>query len=523
MGKHIKMNRRDLLKGLAVLPALGVFGFSFAQKRRYDAVKSREQRELLADLGLDFTDEFSPLQPGYSGEKNDRLRIGIIGLGSRGMQLMHALGYATKDWIDEHTDASGKPDNALSAFFAQQNMNVSVTAVCDVFDLNLQQGTEASAYDRENNDYTENPARGYADYRKLLEDKDVDAVIVATPDFHHTQMAKDAILAGMDVYCEKSMAHTVKEALTLLDTVRASKKVFQVGHQYLQNDIFPRAKGLIRNNKLGKITMVEATSNRNSYDGAWVRHLYADGTPKPGDSGSIDWKLWLGDAPDVPFSKERYYNWTLWWDYGNGVISQLMSHEFDIANQMLELGIPESVTAEGGIFYYKDGREIPDILNVVCNYPEKDFSFLYSVSLASSRERGRVFMGHDASMELNYSLKYTIDRESTQYSGYIKDQRIKPDNVLFEYKPGSGSVDAFASATEQYYASRGLAYTIRNGTQVDSTHLHVREWLDCIRSGNSPSCGIERGFEESIACIMAAKSYREMRRVRWDSVHRKII
>jgi len=273
---------------------------------------------------------------------------------------------------------------------------------------------------------------------------------------------------------------------------------------------------------LGKITLVETTSNRNTAR-AWIRHLDANGNPKPGDESTIDWLQWLGETPYVPFSVDRFYNWTKWFAYDTGLIGQLFTHEYDAVNQLLKIGIPSSVVSSGGIYYWKDNREMADSLHCVFEYPDKDLTLLYSGNLASSRSRGRVFMGHDASMELGNNIMITADRNSTKYQKGIAAGVIDTNSPMLTYNPGAGHIDAVTSASDKYYAARGLTTTLINGRSVDVTHLHIREWLNCIRNGGTPSANIDMAYDEGITCIMAHRSYVEKMRIEWDPVNRKIV
>jgi hypothetical protein len=205
------------------------------------------------------------------------------------------------------------------------------------------------------------------------------------------------------------------------------------------------------------------------------------------------------------------------------LIGQLFTHEFDSVNQLLRIGIPKSVVSSGGIYYWKDNRDMPDVLNCVFEYPDRELTLLYSATLGNSRNRGRVFMGHDASMEIGSAISITADGDSTRYKKQIESGLIDPTVPMVSFNPNSGSIDAVTSATEKYYASRGLTTTTINGIQVDVTYLHIKEWIDCIRSGKTPSANIEKAFEEGVACLMAHKSYVEKRRTEWDPVNRRIV
>lgn len=506
------ISRRNALKALAGIPVAGLFGFELSRKINYD--KNRRSR-IVQELGLDKMD-FSI--PDYGkDEARDIIRIGIIGFGRRAEQLSAGLGFMHPDEVEKRTR-----NNTLKSWLEQENLNVAITGICDVFDLHAQRGLEV-ANNNLRGGASKLPIKRYHTYQDMLADKDIDAVIISTPDHHHGFMAIDATKAGKHVYLEKSVAHTEEELNELYHTVKNSHITFQLGHQITQSTVFKQAKEIIDKNVLGKITLIETTSNRNTAEGAWIRHLDADGNPKPGDEKSIDWMQWLGNTPYVPFSIDRFYNWTKWFAYDTGLIGQLFTHEFDAVNQLLRIGIPKSVSSSGGIYYWKDNREMPDSLHCVFEYPDKDLTLLYSGNLASSRSRGRVFMGHDASMELGNNIKITVDRNSTQYQKGIASGLIDTSEPMLSFNPGAGQIDAVTSASERYYADRGLTNTVIGGRQVDVTHLHLREWLNCIRENKTPSAHIDVAYEEGIACLMAHRSYLEKRQVFWDEVNRKII
>jgi hypothetical protein len=452
-------------------------------------------------------------------KRNDLLRIGIIGFGNRAQDLAKAIGYIHPSRIE-----SMKKDNTLDDYMQQENLYVALAGICDVFDLHAETGLAIARNEIRPGGYsgTEIPVKRYRRYQEMLDDKNVDAVIIATPDHHHARISTEAVKAGKHVYCEKSVALNETELNTLYQTVKASQCVYQLGHQIPQNVIFRQAREIIRKGLLGKITHVETTSNRNSADGAWIRHLDKNGNPKPGDEKSIDWDQWLGSKPKVPFSIDRFYNWTKFFDYDTGLIGQLFSHEFDAVNQLLRIGIPKSAMSSGGIYYWKDNRDMADVLNIAFEYPEQNLTLTYSGNLACSRNRGRVFMGNDSYMELGASLKITADGESTRYQKLVQEGIISESGPMLCIKPGASKVDAITSATARYYAERGLDKTFVNGREVDVVHLHIKEWLDCIRNAGTPSANIERAFEEGIACIMAHRSYIEKRRMEWDPVNMRI-
>uniref|UniRef100_UPI0032178BD8 Gfo/Idh/MocA family protein n=1 Tax=uncultured Draconibacterium sp. TaxID=1573823 RepID=UPI0032178BD8 len=510
------MQRRTVLKALAGLPVAGFMGFEIFKKNNYNIQK---RGSVLKELGLDSI-ELPESDYGNNKPSGDLIRIGFIGFGTRAGQLSKALGFMHPMDVKK-----GQKSNTLANWLAQEYLNVAITGICDVFDLHAQKGlaTAGNEIRPGGQNAPKLPIKRYPTYQEMLADKDIDAVIIATPDHHHARIATEAARAGKHVYCEKSPALNEEELNELYTTVKNSNVVYQLGHQITKSIVFQQAKEIIKKDILGKITLIETTSNRNTANGAWIRHLDPNGNPKPGNENTIDWKQWLGDTNYTPFSTDRYYNWSKWFDYDTGLIGQLFSHEFDAVNQLLHIGIPESVTSSGGIYYWKDNREVPDSLHCVFEYPNQDLTLLYSGNLASSRERGRVFMGHDASMELGNNAIIMADRNSTRYADRIRSGAIDPGAPMISFNPGAGQTDAVSSATGKYYTSSGFTTTTINGRSVDITHLHLREWLECIRNGGTTSANIEMAFQEGIACIMAHKSYLEKRTMIWDSNKKKIV
>ncbi|HHS12643.1 MAG TPA: Gfo/Idh/MocA family oxidoreductase [bacterium] len=512
------MPRRDLLKSMATLPVLGVFGAAFHQKRR---LVHRKKNAIIGELGFD--EAPTVLTSETLDGKGDVIRLGLIGAGGRGMHLIRSAGFADPEWTARAKMAAqeDRMNTWLKDYLNQPDLNVRLTAVCDVFDVRAEKAAAASVNPlspvKNIDDFSE--AKRHRHYRDLLNDRNVDAVIIATPDHWHAQMAMDAARAGKHVYLEKCMTRTEEEALALTRVIKETGITFQLGHQNRQLETYNRAHDIFRKGLLGPVTLVAITTNRNTPDGAWVYPIHPMGNP-----GTIDWDLFQGPAPNrVPFSRERFFRWRCWYDYGTGLSGDLLSHEYDCVNQVLHVGIPASVTASGGIYFFKDGRDVPDVFQATLEYPDRNLTVLYSATLANSEYRGAVFMGHDATMRVGGTLTVKADSHSTRYEKKIRNGLIDPSLPLFSFRPGSKGLDAVTSATEQYFSSRGLLYTYRDGKRVDSTHLHVKEWIDCIRSGGTPGCGIDRGFEEAITCHMATRAYLEKRSVAWDPVRRRIV
>jgi predicted dehydrogenase len=511
------IGRRDVLKSLITLPFAGALMYGAFRKKQLESYK---HSELLKTLSLDTPTESPAFIPQRNGDRNT-LRLGIIGTGGRGLYLMRALGYIQPRWIDEWTESAkdNKQDNRLEIYRQQEDLNISITGICDVFSVHRDAALEASSnlYRTGTNGQRSAPAKVYKYYKDLLAADDIDAVIIATPDHWHAQMIIDAAKAGKHIYAEKPLSLTVKETYEIEKALKENNVVFQLGHQNRQIESHHKAIEVVKKNILGKITLVETFTNRNSPWGAWVYDIHPDANPQ-----TIDWKEFLGSAPDHPFSAERFFRWRCWWDYSTGLTGDLFTHEYDVINQVLNVGIPHSAAATGGIYFWKDGRTVPDVMHVSYEFPKLEMNLLYSATLANGHHRKKTFFGHDAYMELDNDLVVYADKESTRFQGAIQDGVIPTEKPMITHVPGRG-IDAISSPTEQYFAQRGLLYTFRGGQQVDTAHLHVKEWLDAIRYGTPVSCGIKESIEEAITAHMGTTSYREGKKVYWDEDKKQIL
>lgn len=469
------------------------------------------------------------------------IRLGIIGYGIRGTQLMQALGFAPPEYVETQKDLSKTGSTRYQDFLEQEDLRVEITAVCDIFDPYAADAIRAgSNIHREgvNGKYGPQPKR-YLHYRELLAAPDVDAVVIASPDHWHGTMAMDAVRAGKHVYVEKPMTWTVPETYMLRTLVKENPQVvFQLGHQNRQIEAYERARQIVENNLLGKITLIETGTNRNDPNGAWVYPIHEEANPK-----NIDWKQFEGDPervkeymeymtsaglakyvgpePRDKFSLERFFRWRCWWDYSTGLSGDLLTHEYDAMNQILNIGIPSSASSSGGVYFFKDGRTVPDVLQTVFEFKDKDMTMFYSATLANQFSRSRKIMGQDATMEVGNTLTVTVDPQTVQYRQKVEQGIIKPGEPFYTYLPGQ-SVDAVSTATERYFAERGLLYSYISGKRYNTTFLHLKEWISCIRSGKQPSCGIDQGFEEAITAHMGTRAYLEGRTMYWDKDREEI-
>ena len=511
-------SRREWLKILGGIP---IFGAVWTAGFRSNE-KALSERNLLLET-LNIKASAPPASGPMSGEP---LRVGLIGFGIRGEQLMRSLGFATIEWLDDmaKSAAENPNDTRLAEFKAQEGLNVKLTAICDIFDVRAEKALRSF-------NTKENPCKRYKTHLDLINSGEVDAIIIAAPDHWHAPMSIDAINAGVHVYVEKPMTHSIEETYAIRDAVRNNPKaVFAVGHQHRQTQSFLTAQDAIAKNTLGHVSLVVTATNRNDDNGAWQYEIHPDASPE-----TVDWNAFLGSAPKIPFNPEHFFRWRKWWAYGSGLSGDLMTHDYDRINCVLKMGIPKYVTASGGVYTHRDGRNVPDVMQVNMDFPEfstgtsqtpgkeKGMSLVYSATLGNQFDRGTVLMGHDASMELGNMVTIYADPRSTKYQDLIKEKRVDPSVPIYQYDPSANGVDAVTSATAKYFANKGLLWTYRDGKRVDSTFLHLREWLSCIRNGGNPSCGIQEGFEEAITAHMGGLSYKIGRRIEWDAENEKII
>ena len=449
-GKSRSLKRREFLASVAALPVLGA-GSDELVHQNTSGKKS-------------------------TGKTVLPLKLGLIGFGSRGEELFHEV--------------------------HQRDQEAEIHAVCEVFNQRLDRAKAAS----------EGNIKAYHNYLELLDDKNIDAVIIATPDHWHGPMATEAARRGKHIYLEAPITPSLDEAKALREAVGSNGVVFQLGHQGRQRDLNLKARELIGSETLGKITLIEATTNRNDPEVGWK-------APEGEKAGKdrIDWELFQGPAgSDHPFSPERYYGWRNYWDYGNGMSGELLSNEFDMVNSIMDLGIPETAIATGGLYYHRNNREVPDVFQAAFEYPDRALTLLYSGTLSSGIPRGTLFMGRDASLELGRVLSVWVDKKSVKYRSRIQAGIIDPSAPFVHYMQDQDRVDGTSSATSKYYADRGLELTYREGKELSTTRLHLAEWLNSIRVKDKCSCNMDRGFEVAVAAQMATRSYLEGRKVRWD-------
>ncbi len=370
---------------------------------------------------------------------NERLRAGLIGAGGRG--------------------------RLLAAEFKE--LGAEVAAVCDVYEPNLQAGLRTAS----------SGARAHRDYRRLLEDPSLDAVIVATPDHWHAQMVIDAVEAGKDVYVEKPLAHTIEEGFRIIEAVRRTRRVVQVGTQRRSFDLFQEAKGVVDSGKLGPVRLV------NSW---WLNRTVSLRAGKL--EGELDWERWLGPAPKRPFDPVRFFNWYWFWDYSGGLLIGQAAHVIDAIQWFMNSSHPVAVSCAGappGI----PGAEVPETCTMAVEYPE---NYLAVFTLGYQAMRYHPF--HDQLIQL-HGTKARLDVGRESYALYPESNAVELQPSIEMRKPGS-----FAAATR----------------------AHIRNFLDCVRTRAEPNATVEMGQATNIVLCMAMEALRRGRRLRWNPALRRM-
>jgi len=294
---------------------------------------------------------------------NDRIQMGVIGVGGNGTGMMRGL-------LARAAEAG----------------DVRVAAVSDVYTRHKDRAREIAKLDSKD---------AHQDYRELLARPDIDGVVISTPDHWHAAMAIDAMAAGKDVYLQKPMTLTVEEARQVSQATEKHGRVLQVGSQHLADPRYHKAKELIEAGEIGDPLWAQGTYSRNSIDGEWNYYVDEEGTPE-----NIDWKRWLGSAPKRPFSAERYFRWRKYWDYSGGIATDLFYHKLGPLLYAMGPQFPARVTGSGGIYVQKD-REVPDTYATVIEY-EKFFVNLSSsmANAAANKHLPEVIYGQKGTIVL---------------------------------------------------------------------------------------------------------------------------
>jgi len=406
----------------------------------------------------------------------DKIRIALIGAGGRGM---------------------GITPSALRV------PGVELVAVADVYDGRLIRSKEVWGQQ----------IATTRDYREILSRSDIDAVIVATPDHWHSQISIDAMNAGKDVYCEKPMVQQIDEGNGVIEAARKNSRIFQVGSQHVSSLIYQKAKELLAAGAIGKLNTIEASWNRNSATGAWQYSIPPDASPQ-----TIDWDRFLGRAPKRPFEPIRLFRWRNYRDYGTGVAGDLFVHLFSGMHYVVGSVGPTRVMATGGLRFWKDGRDVPDVMLGLYDYPETKnhpaFNLFLKVNFADGGGENSEFkfIGNEGVMTIGSSGVSVAKRQPDKEPGYtietfpeaIQKQFLEAYRKQYPSPKGTGRMRS--EGADNYMVGRNY----------DAVYDHFVNFFAAVRSRQPVIEDATFGFRAAGPALLSNLSYFNNRIYHWD-------
>jgi predicted dehydrogenase len=403
---------------------------------------------------------------------SDTVSLGLIGVGIRGSGLM-----------EEFAKIPG----------------VRLAVAADLYDGCLQHARE----------FTEGKIETTKRYEDVIARKDLDAVVIATPDHWHRKMTLEALSAGKHVYIEKPLTWSIKEGPEIIVAEKKSGKVLMVGSGGKTAALTQKVKELIAAGAVGKVIQVRMVNHRNSKEGAWVYPIPPDASPS-----TIDWERFLGPAPKRPFSAEHFFRWRCWWEYSGGVATDLFVHLLTTLHEVMQVRAPISVVSQGGLWFWKDGRTVPDVLESVFEYPE-GFLAQMCVNLKNSAPSpGMTVYGTEGTL--------VWDRNKIVVTGEPEDRDIQFYGTWAWPK----------AMREEYLKSRGLDPASSKGAyaprpepkehRVEPGPGHAYYFIESIREHKPSREDATEGHAAAGAAHMANLAYREGRKFRWDFAANKV-
>lgn len=399
---------------------------------------------------------------------NDRVRLGFIALGNRG-------------------------DQVLDAFLAHKDCEV--TSVCDIYQPYMDFASKKIG------GKIGGSPKQIKDYRKLLDLKDVDAVVINTPDHWHALQTIHACQAGKDVYVEKPLSLCVAEGRKMVEAVRKYNRVSQVGIHRRSSKFVQEATEIVRSGYIGKVMAVRAFHIQNE----WPKGIGNPPNEKP--PADFDWEAWLGPAPAKPYNKNRtFYRFRWFWDYSGGQLTNFGVHYIDAIHQGLGQDKPTAVTAMGGKFAIEDNRDIPDTMEVLWQYPGGVLVTFTQIN-ANSHDAGL----NDADIEFR-GTKGTLYLKSNGYE--VVADNISP-NEFFARSPLERTKDNWRRGSKPMIEAK-------SGKGDADTKHHARNFLDCVKSRKTPTANIRVAVEAARAAHLGNLALKRDRRVRWNAQQERI-
>jgi predicted dehydrogenase len=399
-------------------------------------------------------------QPGNVLGANERVNVALIGCGSRGMTVARLM---------------------------RQAPNVAFVAVCDVYDRNANNARQWAGAG----------CQAYRDFRQVLERRDVHAVLVATPDHWHAPITILACRSGKDVYVEKPLSHNIREGRAMVAAARRFDRVVQCGTQHRSAEHYREVERIVQSGELGRVHFVRVWNYSNIFPHGIGR--VADSNPPEG----LDWDLYLGPAPLVPFNRSRFLGSFRWfWDYAGGFLTDWGTHRLDSVSQVMHAHAPVSVTAVGGRYDMNDSAQTPAVLQVTYEFP--DFVLSYE-----SNQFNAHGVGGQLPQRRYYRAQGTDDRPHGE-AFYGTGGTLLSDRIGFEVYPQP--VRAGRAHIER-----------RQVTGQDRTDLHTRNFIECVRSRQRPVADVEIGHRSTILTLLGNIAYRTGRKLRWNAEREEIV
>jgi predicted dehydrogenase len=425
----------------------------------------------------------APALPAPAGP-SDRINVGFIGVGIRGNVLLEAIGLT-----------------------GQANL----VCACDCYRGHLDRAREHTDGRIEVN---------YAQYKKLLDRKDIDAVVIATPEHWHLQHMLDACAAGKDVYIEKPMTRTIDEGPRMIAAADRSRRIVQVGSQWISSPIQKQARDLVQSGAIGKVTKIVASYNSNSTTSSWNYPI----PPDVREGVNFDWSEWLGPAPEVAYDPDRAFRYLKYWDYSGGIATHLFVHLITTIHYIMDAQMPEQVQAMGGILARDDGREVPDTLDALFRYRDFQVSMASTMNNSGAPQRGISFLGTlgTLSLQLGSNGMDMSPPEKLQEGMDVQAEIMSEDyGYAVDSWPAPLRQQFWADAKHRHAARSAVGSEVSARFQpgpdaVDPVVLHLAEFFDCVRSRNRPVEDTTFGHHAAAAAHMVNLSYRSGKRIVWD-------
>lgn len=463
MLKRTYTSRRKFLQQIGVMAAASPLA-NFAQQEKAEERILRYTREI---------------------SSNDKIRLAVIGFGIQG-----------------HGDLA----TALKV------PGVELAAVCDLYIGRLENAKELYG----NNIFTTK------NYQEVLDRKDVDAIILATSDHWHARITKEALKKGKAVYCEKPMVHKISEGSGVIEAQHSTNKILQVGSQRVSSVVFAKAKELYQSGEIGKLNMVNAVTDRQSAIGAWEYTMPNDASP-----GTVDWERYIEGMNKIPFDPKKFFWWRNYRDFGTGVAGDLFVHLLSGTHFITNSNGPTKIFASGQLSYWKDGRDVPDIMTGILQYPEtkqhSSFQLTLQVNFVSGAgdQNTTKLVGEEGVIELRgngLTVHHSLLPKAPGFGGY---------DAVFTYPK------AMQAALEQQYNQKYSEEDKKRPTKADvdfrapqgySDHLdHFTNFFDAVRTGKPVIEDAVFGFRAAAPCLACNDSYFQKKIIAWDPENMKVL